>query len=99
MAILILEEVSKQHLASDSRVAPRSGIRANFITLRCITDLFKMLTYSNVCCAFSSVCALLSNAICHFETTSGRPDQIALKMVRSLLAAGPYVHSIIFELS
>jgi len=67
MAILILEAVSKQHLASDSRVA----------------DLFKMLTYSNVCCAFSSVCALLSNAIRHFETASGRPGQNVLKIFRS----------------
>jgi hypothetical protein len=39
--------VSKPHLASDS----------------CVADLFKMLTYLNVCCAFSSACALLSNAI------------------------------------
>jgi len=30
---------------SDSCVAPRSGIRTNIITLRCSTDLFKMLTY------------------------------------------------------
>jgi hypothetical protein len=48
--------VSKSHLASDSRIA----------------DLFKMLTYSYVCCAFSSACALLSNAIYGFETTSNQ---------------------------
>jgi len=42
---LFLEVVSKPHLASGSCIAPRSGIRANSITLRCITDLFKMLTY------------------------------------------------------
>jgi hypothetical protein len=48
------EVVSKPHLASDS----------------CVADLFKMLTYFTVCCAFSSACALLSNAIWHFETTS-----------------------------
>jgi hypothetical protein len=50
----LLEVVSKPHLASDS----------------CVADLFKMLTYSRVCCAFSSACAFLSNAIWHFETTS-----------------------------
>jgi hypothetical protein len=29
-----------------------------------------MLTYYRVCCAFSSVCALLLSLICGFETTS-----------------------------
>jgi len=33
---------------SDSCVAPRSGIRADSITLRCITSLFKMLIRQNV---------------------------------------------------
>ena len=44
---IILEVVSKPHLMSDS----------------CVASLFKMLTYFNVCCAFSSACALLSNMI------------------------------------
>jgi hypothetical protein len=39
------------------------------------TDLFKMLTYSHVCCAFSSACALLSNMIRGFETTSKKLDK------------------------
>jgi hypothetical protein len=36
-----LEVISKPHLTPDS----------------CVADLFKMLTYFHVCCAFSSVCA------------------------------------------
>jgi len=32
----------------------------------CVTDLLKMLTYSNVCCAFSSVGALLYGVIYYF---------------------------------
>ena len=62
-----VEVVSKHHLASDSNVA----------------SLFKMLTYFlllTVCCAFSPACALLSNAICYFETTSGH-----IMMVRSII--------------
>jgi hypothetical protein len=54
IVLLYLEVFPKPHLASDSGVA----------------DLFKMLTYFNVCCAFSSACALLSNAICGFKITS-----------------------------
>jgi hypothetical protein len=42
-----LEVVSKPHLSSDS----------------CVADLFKMLTYSSVCCAFSSACALMHTLI------------------------------------
>ena len=40
-----VEAVSKTHLVSNCCVAPRSGIHAIPITLRCITDPFKMLTY------------------------------------------------------
>jgi hypothetical protein len=36
----------------------------------CVASFFKMLTYSRVCCAFSSVCALLSNLIRGFEMAS-----------------------------
>ena len=43
----LIEMLLNPHLTSDS----------------CVTDLFKMLTYLNVCRAFSSACALLSNAI------------------------------------
>jgi len=31
-----------------------------------VTDLLKMLTYSNVCCAFASVGALLLSVIYYF---------------------------------
>jgi hypothetical protein len=43
----VLEAISKPHLVPDGYVE----------------NLFKMLTYSRVCCAFSSVLALPSNAI------------------------------------
>jgi hypothetical protein len=32
----------------------------------CVTDLLKMLTYSDVCCAFSSAGALLLSVIYYF---------------------------------
>ena len=31
-----------------------------------VTELLKMLTYYRVCCAFSSVCALIFNVIYYF---------------------------------
>jgi nitrogen regulatory protein P-II 1 len=43
----ILEVVAKPHLRPNS----------------CVANLFKMLTYYRVCCAFSSVCALLLSLI------------------------------------
>jgi hypothetical protein len=36
-----------------------------------VADLLKMLTYSHVCCAFSSARALSLNVICIFEIASG----------------------------
>jgi hypothetical protein len=63
---IILEVVLKPHLMSDSCVAPRSGICGNSITLRCITDLFKIDAHPPegvADCAFASACALLSNMI------------------------------------
>jgi hypothetical protein len=50
----MLEVISKPRLRYDSGVA----------------SLFKMLTYSRVCCAFSSACALLSDLIQGSEITS-----------------------------
>jgi hypothetical protein len=50
----VLEVASKPHLVSDGCVATR----------------LKMLTYYRVCCAFDSTCALPSNTILGFETTS-----------------------------
>jgi hypothetical protein len=52
----VLEVVSKPHIRPNS----------------CVANLFKMLTYYRVCCAFSSVCALLLNLIQGFETTSNQ---------------------------
>ena len=39
--------------------ADKPHIRPN----SCVANLFKMLTYYRVCCAFSSVCALLLSLI------------------------------------
>ncbi len=44
---MCLEAISKPHLAPDG----------------CVEGLFKMLTYSRVCCVLSSALALPSNAI------------------------------------
>jgi hypothetical protein len=41
----------------------RSGSKSQLMSDSYVADLFKMLTYFNVCCAFSSAGALLSNMI------------------------------------
>jgi hypothetical protein len=58
-----LEAVSKPHLTLNNGVAV----------------LFKMLTYSHVCCAFSSACALFLSAIRGFETTSRDRGQMPIE--------------------
>ena len=45
-----LEPISKMHLTLSN----------------CVTDLLKMLTYLNVCCAFASAGALLLSVIYYF---------------------------------
>jgi len=55
---MTLEAISKPRLRPDS----------------CVASLFKMLTYSSVCCAFSSACALLSDLIRGFEMASRQKD-------------------------
>ena len=50
-----LQAISKKHLTPNGPA--ESGI----------AGLFKMLTYSHVCCAFSSARALSLNVICIFE--------------------------------
>jgi len=47
----LLQAISKKHLTPNYGVA----------------SLFKMLTYSRICCAFSSARALSLNVICIFE--------------------------------
>jgi hypothetical protein len=52
---------------ADSRVAPQSGIRTNYIIPRCITIRFKMLMYLRVRSAFEATRALL-NTIIYFRS-------------------------------
>ena len=43
--LTIVKAISKMHLTLNNCVTPRSGIHADFIILRCIKSLLKMLTY------------------------------------------------------
>ena len=44
--------------------------KPNLVPDVCVASRVKMLTYYRVCCAFDSACALPSNTIWGFETTS-----------------------------
>jgi hypothetical protein len=53
-----LEMVSKPHLTPNNGVVTRSLTSRLFYKIKVGVDLLKMLTYSDVCYAFSSVHAL-----------------------------------------
>jgi len=85
-AYFFLQAISKIHLMPNYGVA----------------RLFKMLTYSHVCCAFSSARALFLNVICIFEMACSNlnvkypPHFLLPTSLKNLLFHSPqYLHGLL----